>query len=93
MAAVAVRGVTMGLYPTNPAPEVAYLLENSGSKILIAEDQEQVDKALEVRDQLPDLQRIVYIEPRGVSRYDDEILMSWEDFLALGRRAPRRTPR
>jgi long-chain acyl-CoA synthetase len=84
VAAVAVRGVTMGLYPTNPAPEVAYLLENSGSKILIAEDQEQVDKALSVRDQLPALERIVYVEPRGVRGYDDDILMSWEDFLALG---------
>jgi len=42
----AIRGITMGLYPTNPAPEVAYLLQDSGSRILIAEDQEQVDKAL-----------------------------------------------
>ena len=85
VATVAVRGVTMGLYPTNPPAEVAYLLENSGSKILIAEDQEQVDKALAVRHQLPDLERIVYVEPRGVRGYDDELLVSWADFVALGR--------
>ncbi|HEV2782924.1 MAG TPA: AMP-binding protein [Actinophytocola sp.] len=82
---VAIRATTVGLYPTNPAAEVAYLLSHSGSRVLIAEDQEQVDKALDVLDQLPDLEKIVYIEPRGIRyRYDDPKLMSWEDFLALG---------
>jgi long-chain acyl-CoA synthetase len=85
VASVAVRGITMGLYPTNPPPEVAYLLANSGSKVLIAEDQEQVDKALEVLDQLPELERIIYIEPRGVRRYDNPKLLWWQDFLATGR--------
>ncbi len=86
VATVAVRAVTVGLYPTNPAAEVAYLLANSGSKVLIAEDQEQVDKALAVLDQLPELERIVYLEPRGVRNYDHQILLSWDDFVALGRR-------
>lgn len=82
---VAIRSITMGLYPTNPPIEVQYLLSNSGSKILVAEDQEQVDKALEVKDELPDLERIVYIEPRGIRAYDDPLLMSWEDFIEQGR--------
>ena len=47
MGAVAVRAATVGLYPTNPAAEVQYLLANSGAKVLVAEDQEQVDKALD----------------------------------------------
>jgi long-chain acyl-CoA synthetase len=85
VATVAVRGTTMGLYPTNPPPEVSYLLSNSGAKILIAEDQEQVDKALEVVGELPELERIIYFEPRGVRSYDDRRLLSWEDFLELGR--------
>ena len=84
LATVAIRGVTMGLYPTNPPPEVAYLLGHSGSKVLIAEDQEQVDKALAVADELPDLERIIYVEPRGVRAYDDPRLLAWADFLALG---------
>jgi long-chain acyl-CoA synthetase len=84
--AISVRAVTVGLYPTNPASEVAYLLSHSGARILIAEDQEQVDKALEVLDQLPDLERIVYIEPRGIRyRYTEPKLLSWEDFLILGK--------
>jgi long-chain acyl-CoA synthetase len=83
--AVSVRAVTVGLYPTNPAAEVAYLLSHSGARILIAEDQEQVDKTLEVLDQLPDIERIVYIEPRGIRyRYDEPKLLSWADFLVLG---------
>ena len=86
IATVAVRATTMGLYPTNPTAEVQYLLENSGTKILVAEDQEQVDKALAVADQLPGLERIIYIEPRGVRRrYEDPRLLFWEDFLQMGR--------
>jgi long-chain acyl-CoA synthetase len=66
---------------------VRYLLENSGAKVLIAEDQEQVDKALAVADGLDDLRRIVYVEPRGIRhRYDDPRLLSFEDLLELGRR-------
>ena len=85
LATVAIRAITMGLYPTNPAAEVQYLLSNSGSSVLVAEDQEQVDKALEVADTLPGLKKIIYIEPRGVRRYDDPRLLWWDDFLQLGR--------
>jgi long-chain acyl-CoA synthetase len=85
--AIAVRAITVGLYPTNPPPEVAYLLSHSGARVLIAEDQEQVDKALEVLDQLPDLEKIIYVEPRGIRyRYTESKLMSWDDFLAVGAR-------
>ena len=50
MGALAVRASSVGIYPTNPAAEVSYLLSNSGAKVLVAEDQEQVDKALSVID-------------------------------------------
>jgi long-chain acyl-CoA synthetase len=83
---VAIRAMTMGLYPTNPPPEVGYLLSNSGSKFLIAEDQEQVDKALEVKGELPELQRIIYMEERGLRSYKDPLLMPWTELIELGRR-------
>ena len=86
VATVAIRGTTMGLYPTNPPSEVAHLLSDSGARVLIAEDQEQVDKALSVRDRLPLLERIVFIEPRGLRTYNDPLLMPWEEFVDLGRR-------
>jgi long-chain acyl-CoA synthetase len=85
VAALAVRAITVGLYPTNPAAEVGYLLSHSGAKVLIAEDQEQVDKALAVLDQCPALERIIYVEPRGIRyRYDHPVLLAWADLLALG---------
>jgi long-chain acyl-CoA synthetase len=79
-----VGGVTVGIYPTSPAAEVEYLLEHSESRILVAEDEEQVDKALEVRASLPALERIVVVDPRGVDM-DDPLLMSFGDLEALGR--------
>jgi long-chain acyl-CoA synthetase len=57
---------------------------DSGARVLIAEDQEQVDKALAERSGLPDLQRIVYLEPRGVREYADPSLVWWPDLLASG---------
>jgi long-chain acyl-CoA synthetase len=82
---VAVRAISMGLYPTNPSAEVEYLIQNSGSRILVVEDQEQADKVLGIpQERLPELDTIVYLEHRGVDTYDDPRLISWDDFLAAG---------
>lgn len=82
----AVRAATVGLYPTNPAPEVLHVLRDSGSTVLFAEDQEQVDKALEISAECPDLRHIVYLDPRGITSdaYADERLMSWDKFTRMG---------
>lgn len=93
LAVQGIQAVSVGLYSTNPAAEVEYLLGHSEAKVLIAEDQEQVDKALEVRDRLPHLEKIIYVEPRGVRTYDDPTLMSWDMFLTVGRQQLVETPR
>jgi len=80
-----IGGITVGLYPTNPPAEVQYLIGHSESKILFAEDQEQVDKAIEVISELPNLVKIIYFEPRGLSGYENEKLMSWDEFLEIGK--------
>ncbi|GAB2682928.1 AMP-dependent synthetase/ligase [Thalassiella azotivora] len=86
LACVALRAVSVGLYPTNPPAEVLHLLRDSGARVLVAEDQEQVDKALAVANELPGLERVVYVEPRGIAHhYDDPRLLAWSDLLALGR--------
>ena len=91
---VAARGITVGLYPTNPASEVAYLLSHSGARILIAEDQEQVDKALQVLEDTPDLEWIVYLEPRGIKgRYDNPKLLCVGRLPRARRRASGLVPR
>jgi long-chain acyl-CoA synthetase len=86
MATVAVRAITVGLYPTNPPTEVQYLLSDSGSAVHLAEDQEQAEKVMEVIDSLPNLHTIIHVEPRGFRKWrDDERFILWDDFIALGR--------
>ena len=81
----AAGAVTVGLYPTNPKSEVKYLLEHSETVILFAEDQEQVDKALAVRENLPSLKLIVYFDKKGMYKYDSDYLVSFEEFLKIGK--------
>src|SRR5690606_24995727 len=92
-ATVAVRGITVGLYPTNPAAEVEYLLKDSGAKVHLAEDQEQADKVMEVIDRLTDLEKIIHVEPRGFRPYrDDDRFIVWDDLLELGCRHAEENP-
>ncbi len=89
LAAVSVRGATVGLYSTSPWLEIRHVLAHSGAKVLLAEDQEQVDKVVDILadnpDALPNLEHVVYLEPRGLrGRYDQPWLMSWDDLVAAG---------
>ena len=86
MGAMAARAASVGIYPTNPAAEVGFLLRDSGAKLIVVEDQEQLDKTLAVIDECPDLRHLVYLEPRGIrNRYVRNELIGWEDFLEIGR--------
>lgn len=86
LGSMAAGAICVGLYPTNPTAEVEYLLSNSGSRVLVVEDQEQADKVLAIAaDRLPALERIVYLEHRGVDTVNDPRLVSWDDFMAEGR--------
>jgi len=87
-----VGGITAGVYPTSPAHEVHYLLELAEAPIVVCEDQEQVDKVLEVRDRLPHLHTLVVIDPRGLRRYDRTGLHDFTDVQALGRRFEAEEP-
>jgi len=93
LATVAVRGITVGFYPTNPAAEVEYLLTDCGATVHLAEDQEQVDRVIEIDPAMvPNLSRIIYCEPRGVRTYSDDRLMDWDDFLTVGRQHRAENP-
>jgi long-chain acyl-CoA synthetase len=73
IADLAVQGlgaVSVGIYPTSPSAEVEYLLAHAEVEVLITEDEEQLDKVLAIRDQLPALKHIVVIDPRGVKSSD-----------------------
>ena len=81
-----VRGITAGVYPTSPAPEVEYLLALSEAPIIVCQDQEQLDKVLSVRERLPQLRAIVVMDPRGLRRYERTGLHEFDDVVALGQR-------
>ena len=85
LGAQGVGALSVGIYPTNPAAEVQYILAHSGARVLVAEDQEQVDKALAAADHCPALERIVVIDRKGLRDYRDRRLMGYEELEALGR--------
>jgi long-chain acyl-CoA synthetase len=88
IADLAVQGIgaiTVGVYPTSPASEVEYLFAHSESVVLIAEDEEQLDKAIAVRERCPNLRKIVVIDPRGVRVLDDPMIMTFAELEAAGR--------
>jgi long-chain acyl-CoA synthetase len=92
MGAALVRCVTSGVYPTSPAHEVEYLLTLSEAPIVLVEDQEQLDKVMEVRERLPLLKAIIIVDPRGIRRYEREALYDYEQIVALGQDFEKNNP-
>jgi long-chain acyl-CoA synthetase len=88
-----IGGVTVGVYPTSSEAEVGHVLANSVAKVVIVEDEEQLDKTLLVRDQLPQLTRIVVMDTRGIRSLEDPITMSLEELEVLGEDRLRDSPR
>ncbi|MBU4563694.1 MAG: AMP-binding protein [Desulfarculus sp.] len=82
---MAAGGVTTGIYTTNAAEECGYILSHSQAKVYIVEDEEQLDKALEVRGECPNLSKIVVIDTEGLRHFSDPMVMDFEELLALGR--------
>jgi long-chain acyl-CoA synthetase len=85
LAILSCGGVANGIYPTDAASQVQYLSEDSGTTILFVEDDEQLDKALEVRDQLPKLKKIIVFDMEGLRELDDPGVISLEELRVLGR--------
>lgn len=85
LAVLSCGGVSNGIYPTDAASQVQYLCEDSGTSILFVEDEEQLDKALEARPQLPKLRKIVVFDMEGLRELDDPDVMSLDALRGLGR--------
>ena len=64
-------GISVPVYQDSIASELVYVLNHAETSVIVAEDQEQVDKALSLKDKLPKLRWIIYDDPRGLSFYDD----------------------
>ncbi len=92
MAVLSCGGVVNGIYPTDAASQVHYLCADSRTRILFVEDDEQLDKALEVRAQLPELTKIVVFNMKGLRELDDPDVISLDALRELGRQHNTRRP-
>lgn len=88
-----IGAVTNGIYTTDSAKQVAYIVNDSRTVIYIAENDEQLDKILEVRDQCPSLRKIVVIDMEGLNDFHDPMVISFDELLKLGREFDKAQPK
>ncbi|MBS3920665.1 MAG: AMP-binding protein [Deltaproteobacteria bacterium] len=84
LAAQANHGISVGLYSDLTPREIKYIAENSEAKFAVVEDQEQVDKFLQIKNELPLLKKIIYWNYKGLAHYDDPVLMGYREVLKQG---------
>lgn len=89
---LAVGAAQVGVYTDAIAGELAYIAGHSDSTFALAKDQEQCDKLLEIRGQVPKIKRVIYWDDKGLWNYDDPWLMSFEAVQALGRELAAQEP-
>ena len=92
LAAGALRGHAMPVYPDATPDEIRHVVEQSGARYVLAEDQEQVDKMLDLRETCPHIDHVIYDDPRGMGAYTDAGLLSWSSLVAQGRTSLQADP-
>ncbi len=78
-------GVGVGVFIDCTPPEVKYFVQNSTATLAVAKDQEQCDKFLDIKHEIPDVKKVIYWEPKGMRKYTDPWLIDFRDILELGR--------
>lgn len=91
-AAQSVGGVPVPLYQDAVSAEMLFVLQDAEVRFALVEDQEQVDKLLEIKDQLPALEHIVYDDPRGMRHYTQTFLHDVHELMEMGRIHDRNHP-
>jgi long-chain acyl-CoA synthetase len=84
MGVLGAGGISVGIYPTSSRDQVAYILNDSAAVYLFVEDEEQLDKYLERRDQLSGIRKVIVFDMEGLRAFRDPLVMSFEELLALG---------
>jgi len=92
LAAQSLGGVQYGIYVDCVASEVEYFVQAGRATMVVVKDQEQCDKLLEIKDNIPEVRKVIYWEPKGMWRYDDDFLMEFTDVLELGRAYEKEHP-
>jgi len=85
-------GVAVGVYSTNAWPQVEYVIQNSESRFLFVENEEQLDKWLHFRDKAPLLRKVIVWDLEGLRHFEDPMVMTYDDLLDLGRKVVEREP-
>ncbi len=93
LATQANHGVSVGVFSELLPSEIKYIAENSEARFAVVQDQEQVDKLLQIKGDLHSLEKIIYWNYKGLAHYDDTILMEYERVLELGREYEEKHPR
>lgn len=84
IAAQCLGGASVGLYTDSIPSEMQYIIDHSDAKIVMADDQEQVDKILSIRQQIPKVKKVVYWIAKGMWGYEDPWLIGFDDMMELG---------
>lgn len=92
LAAQSAGGVTIGIFTDATPRELEYVLNNAEAKFLMAQDQEQCDHALEIREKIPNIKRVIYWDEKSLRGYNDEWLISYSTVKALGREYAKAHP-
>ena len=92
LAAQSLKGRPLGIYQDSILTEVAYVIDHSDARFVVAEDQEQADKVLDMKDELPKVEKIIYTDPKGMRAYDDPLLIFFPDVEELGRLFAEKNP-
>ena len=92
MGTIGVGGVTNGIYPTDSAAQVEYIVNDSRTRFIVVENEEQLDKVLEARARCPGLQRIIVEDMEGLRDLSDPMVMSFADLMDLGRARHQHQP-
>ncbi|WP_300066034.1 long-chain fatty acid--CoA ligase [uncultured Ruegeria sp.] len=87
-----IGGIASGVYTTDAANQLQYLINDSGSRFLIVEDEEQLDKFLEIEDEVPDLLKVIILEDEGLHELDHPRCMMIEDLYDIGKQAEAENP-
>ena len=85
-------GAAVGIFTDCLPGEIKYYVEHSDSTFMVVHDQEQVDKALEIKNDVPKVKKVIYWDPKGLWSYKDPILLSFDDVLELGRSYEKEHP-
>lgn len=88
----AVGGTMVGIFTDCTPPEVKFYVTDSDSTFVVAHDQEQVDKLLQIKDNLPLVKKVIYWDPKGLWSYEDPILISFPDMIQLGKEYEKNHP-